>query len=57
MNSQFIKYFRLGFLSLFKPDIYNLHFKQEVKLIEYFIAAEEDLITAFNKLKSEYERN
>lgn len=57
MNSQFIKYFRLGFLSLFKPNIYNLHFKQEVKLIEYFIAVEEDLNTAFNKLKSEYERN
>ena len=57
MNSQFIKYFRLGFLSLFKPNISNLNFKQEIKLIEYFVAVEEDLNSAFNKLKSEYERN
>lgn len=57
MNSQFIKFFRLGFLSLFKLSAENFSIKHEVKLIEYFVAVEEDLNTAFNKLKSEYERN
>ena len=57
MNSQFIKFFRLGFLSLFKLNADNFSIKHDVKLIEYFVAVEEDLNTAFNKLKSEYERN
>ena len=57
MNSQFIKFFKLGFLSVFKSNIGNAQNKQEVKLIEYFVRVEEDLNNAFNKLKREYERN
>lgn len=57
MNNQFLKFFKLGFLSSFKFNVFNIQKKKEINLIEYFTTVEEDLNVAFNKLKSKYERN
>ena len=57
MNREFIKFFSLGFLSIFRHEIYNIRRKYEVQLIEYFTQVEGDMNIAFNKLKNEYERD
>ena len=57
MNKQFVKDFKIGFLSVFKFGSVTLKRADEVKLVEYFTIIEEDLNTAFNELKNKYERN
>ena len=57
MNYYHIKHFILGFFSIFKISRIHLRKKHTVDIVEYFIRIEQNINSAFQELKSKYERN
>lgn len=57
MNKDFIRFFKLGFLSIFKISTSNIKKPFENNNSDILREISEDINIAFEKLKNKYERN